>query len=215
MDAVHAVIEAQHALHAHTWPEGVSVRVRMGIHTGEPQISASEHYVGIDIHRAARIAAAAHGGQVLISETTCDLVERELPEDVTLRDLGEHRLKDLRQPKHLYQLVIAGLPSGFPPLKSLDAAPNNLPIQLTSFIGRSNEMERSSSYFQMDALSLTGLARQDAAGIAGCLRCSIVFIASFRGSGTISDPGLMMRPLANAEYPETAGHPSSIASRII
>ena len=80
VDAINAVVQAQRALAAHSWTDGVSVRVRMGLHTGEPQISASENYVGIDVHRAARIAAAAHGGQVLISQTTHDLVESELPE---------------------------------------------------------------------------------------------------------------------------------------
>ena len=79
VDAINAVVQAQRALAAHSWTDGVSVRVRMGLHTGEPQISASESYVGIDVHRAARIAAAAHGGQVLISQTTHDLVESELP----------------------------------------------------------------------------------------------------------------------------------------
>jgi hypothetical protein len=111
----------------------------MGLHTGEPQISAAG-YMGIDVHRAARIMAVAHGGQALLSQTTHDLVENELPEDVTFRDLGEHRLKDLRQPKHLYQFVIAGLPFDFPPLKSLNLSSNNLPIQLTSFIGREKEI---------------------------------------------------------------------------
>src|SRR5574341_602477 len=118
LDAVNAVVQAQRELAAHTWPNGVDLRVRMGLHTGEPQISGLG-YVGIDVHRAARIAAAGHGGQVLLSQTTYDLVDRDLPKGVTVRDLGEHRLKDLRQPKHLYQLVIEGLPADFPPLKSL------------------------------------------------------------------------------------------------
>jgi predicted ATPase/class 3 adenylate cyclase/DNA-binding CsgD family transcriptional regulator len=140
IDAIKAVVQSQRALTTQTWMSDVNLRVRMGLHTGEPQISAVG-YVGIDVHRAARIAAAAHGGQVLLSQTTYDLVVGELPEGITLRDLGEHRLKDLRQPKHLYQLVIAGLPSDFPPIKSLEALTNNLPTQLTSFIGRERELE--------------------------------------------------------------------------
>ena len=139
LDAIQAVVQSQHAFADHLWPDGVSVRVRMGLHTGEPQISALG-YMGIDVHRAARIMAVAHGGQVLLSQTTYDLVKSELPDNVTARDLGEHRLKDLRQPKHLYQLVITGLPFDFPPLKSLNISPNNLPIQLTSFIGREKEI---------------------------------------------------------------------------
>src|SRR5712691_4131809 len=127
-DAVAAAVDGQRALANHPWPEGVTVRVRMGMHTGEPLL-ASEGYVGLDVHWAARIMSAGYGGQVLLSQTTRDLVEHALPEEVSLRDVGAHRLKDLQQPSHLFQLVIAGLPAGFPPLKTLDTYPNNLPIQ--------------------------------------------------------------------------------------
>ena len=138
-DAVSAAVDGLHALVIHPWPENVEVRVRMGLHTGEPQLS-SEGYVGIDVHHAARVMSAGHGGQVLLSQTTRDLVEHQLPDGVSLRDLGEHRLKDLQRPVHLFQLVIAGLPSHFPSLKSLDAYPNNLPVQPTSLIGREWEV---------------------------------------------------------------------------
>jgi predicted ATPase/class 3 adenylate cyclase/DNA-binding CsgD family transcriptional regulator len=138
-DAVAAAAAGQRALFTHTWPEGVTVRVRMGLHTGEPHL-ASEGYVGLDVHRAARIMSAGHGGQVLLSRTTSDLVEHVLPEEVSLRDIGAHRLKDLQHPSPLFQLVIAGLPSDFPPLKTLDSYPNNLPIQPTPFIGREKEV---------------------------------------------------------------------------
>ena len=99
----------------------------MGLHTGEPQPS-SEGYVGLDVQRAARIMSAGHGGQVLLSQTTRDLVEHGLPGDVSLRDLGEHRLKDLGHPRQLYQLVIAGLAADFPPLTTLDSHSHNLPF---------------------------------------------------------------------------------------
>src|SRR5207302_4715055 len=125
-DAVSAAAHAQRTLAGHSWPRGVIVRVRMGLHTGEPQL-ASEGYIGLDVHRAARIMNAGHGGQVLLSQTTRDLVEHELPEGASLRDLGAHRLKDLEHPSHLYQLVTPGLPADFPPLKTLDT--HNLPIQ--------------------------------------------------------------------------------------
>ena len=115
------------------------VRVRMGLHTGEPQLS-SEGYIGIDVHHAARVMSAGHGGQVLLSQATRDLVVHQLPTGVSLRDMGEHRLKDLQRPIHLFQLVIAGLPADFPSLKSLDAYPNNLPIQPTPLIGREREV---------------------------------------------------------------------------
>src|SRR5947208_2682205 len=138
-DAVSAAVTAQRALASHTWPEGVVVRVRMGLHTGEPQPTA-EGYVGLDVHLAARIMSVGHGGQVLLSQTTRHLVEHHLPEGVSLQDLGEHRLKDLQQKSHLFQLVIAGLPADFPPLKALDTHPHNLPVQPTPLIGRQREV---------------------------------------------------------------------------
>jgi predicted ATPase/class 3 adenylate cyclase len=134
---VAAAIAAQHRLAAQGWPDDVEVRVRMGLHTGEG-IRGGDSYMGLDVHRAARIAAAGHGGQVLISEATRSLITR-LP-DATFRDLGGHRLKDLANPEHLFQVEIAGLPTEFPVLRSLDARPNNLPLQLTSFIGREAEI---------------------------------------------------------------------------
>jgi len=138
-DAILAAVAAQRALTAQRWPQGVVVRVRMGLHTGEPTLGAGG-YVGLEVHQAARIMSAGHGGQVLLSQTTRDLVENDLPADLSLRDLGEHRLKDLQRPGRLYQLVIAGLPAGFPPLKTLDNRPNNLPVQLTPLIGREKEV---------------------------------------------------------------------------
>ena len=112
-------MDAQHDLAAHPWPEGAEVKVRMGLHTGEPKVGG-ERYVGIGVHRAARIGAAGHGGQVLLSSTTKELVEEDLPAGVTIRDLGERRLKDLEQPQHLYQLVIEGLQGDFAQLRTLD-----------------------------------------------------------------------------------------------
>ena len=117
-DAVNSVMEAQRALSNHTWPQGVEVRVRMGLHTGEP-IIARTGYVGMDVHRAARVAAAGHGGQVLLSQTTRELVYQDLPEGVKLRDLGAHMLKDIRLPQQIYQLEIEGLQYDFPALKTL------------------------------------------------------------------------------------------------
>ncbi len=138
-DAVAAAVACQRALAQHPWPEDVTVRVRIGLHTGEPQLTA-DGYIGVDVHHAARIMGAGHGGQVLLSQTTSTLVEQDLPAGVSLRDLGEHRLKDLRRPSRLVQLVLADLPSNFPPIKTLDTHPNNLPIQLTPFIGRDQDV---------------------------------------------------------------------------
>jgi predicted ATPase/class 3 adenylate cyclase len=139
-DAVAAAVAAQHALSSHSWPDGITVRVRMGLHTGEPQRS-TEGYVGLDVHHAARIMSAGHGGQVLLSHTTHDLVEQTFPPGVSVRDLGAHHLKDLHQHSHLFQVVIPGFPIDFPPLKTLDSSPNNLPLQPTPFLGREKEVD--------------------------------------------------------------------------
>jgi predicted ATPase/class 3 adenylate cyclase/Tfp pilus assembly protein PilF len=137
--AVSAAVAAQLAIAAHTWPEGGAVRVRMGLHTGTPMVSVGE-YVGLDVHRAARICAAAHGDQILVSQETGRVVEAELPPEASLRDLGSHLLKDLQQPEKVFQVLHPALPADFPPLKSLDEFANNLPRQLTSFIGREREI---------------------------------------------------------------------------
>ena len=118
-DALAAAVAAQRDLHTHAWPEGVEVKVRMGLHTGEPKVG-EQRYVGMGVHKAARIGAAGHGGQVLLSATTRELVEDELPSGVTIRDLGERRLKDVERPERLSQLVIEGLPSEFDALKTID-----------------------------------------------------------------------------------------------
>ena len=142
-DALDAAAAGQRALAKTTFPHGAVVRVRMGMHTGEgtpASEKAGADYVGIDVHRAARIAAVAHGGQVLASGATRMLAGTDLPAGVSLRDLGAHRLKDLAQPEQLFQLVIDGCPNEFPELRTLDRIPNNLPTQLTTFIGRGKEI---------------------------------------------------------------------------
>jgi class 3 adenylate cyclase len=137
--AISAAVAAQRALAARAWPDDAQVRVRMGLHSGEGR-RGGDNYIGLDVHRAARIAAAGHGGQVVVSDATRALVEPTLPEGVRLRDLGPHRLRDLAQPEHLFQLEIDGLLNDFPALRTVDARPNNLPAQLTSFVGRETEI---------------------------------------------------------------------------
>jgi predicted ATPase/class 3 adenylate cyclase len=134
-----ATAAAQREIDAAAWPAGTHVRVRMGLHTGEGTLGG-EDYIGLDVHRAARIAAAGHGGQIVVSESTRALAEGALPPGTQLRDLGAHRLKDLATPERLFQLDVVGLPVEFPALRSLDARANNLPIQLTSFVGREAEI---------------------------------------------------------------------------
>jgi predicted ATPase/class 3 adenylate cyclase len=138
-EALQAAVEIQRGLAAHDWPDGAAVRVRIGVHTGEG-ILGPGGYVGIDVNRAARISDAAHGGQVIVSEATRALCEHGLPEGTSFEDLGRHRLKDILHLEHLYGLVIDGLPCDFPPPRTLDVRPNNLPLQLTSFIGRDREI---------------------------------------------------------------------------
>jgi predicted ATPase/class 3 adenylate cyclase len=139
--AVAAAVDMQRAIEAHTWPAGEHVRVRMGLHTGEARRTATG-LVGLDVHRAARVAAVAYGGQILLSETTAALVRDSLPPGAELRDLGVHRLKDLGRPERIFELDASGLPAGFPPLRSLGnpALQNNLPAQLATFIGRDTEL---------------------------------------------------------------------------
>ncbi|HEY3249154.1 MAG TPA: tetratricopeptide repeat protein [bacterium] len=139
-EAVAAAVDAQLALQAHPWPDGRMVRARIGVHTGEP-FAQDGNYVGLDVHRAARICSAAHGGQILLSDATRVFVEQALPDGVALRDLGEHRLKDLQRPERLYQAVHPRLPESFPALRTLDARPNNLPQLPTQFIGREHELK--------------------------------------------------------------------------
>ena len=144
MNALKAAVEAQHRLQKEAWAP-VPIKVRMGVHTGtahridDPSIEGP--YSGYaTLAMTQRIMSAAHGGQVLLSQITWDLIIEQLPEDITLLDMGEHRLKDLLHRVHLYQVLAAGLPAEFPPLKTLELFPNNLPVQLTSFIGREREM---------------------------------------------------------------------------
>jgi predicted ATPase/class 3 adenylate cyclase len=142
--AIAAALDAQRALSADPWKEihPQALRVRMGVHTGEAEKRAGDYY-GPALNRAARLMSIGHGGQVLISASAAELARDILPFGMTLLDLGEHRLKDLVRPEHIFQLVHPDLPASFPPIKSLDAFPNNLPIQITSFIGREGEIDES------------------------------------------------------------------------
>jgi class 3 adenylate cyclase len=142
---VTAVVQMQQALHAHAWPDGERARVRMGVHTGQALATATG-LVGLDVHRAARVAAAGHGDQVLVSEAAAALVRDVLPAGVALGDLGVHRLKDLDSPVRIFQLQAGGLPAEFPPLRTIPggaaAATRTLPRDLTSFTGRQHELEQ-------------------------------------------------------------------------
>ena len=155
---VAAVLAMQRAIQDHAWPGGEQVRVRMGIHCGEAARTATG-LVGLEVHRAARVAAVAHGGQVLVSEAAAVLVRDWLPPGVSLADLGVHRLKDLGRPERIFQLHAPGLQAGFPPLRSLGnpALPNNLPAQLSAFVGRGREVAEVRALVESSRLvTLTG-----------------------------------------------------------
>ncbi|MFN2589628.1 MAG: adenylate/guanylate cyclase domain-containing protein, partial [Actinomycetota bacterium] len=200
--AIAAAVHAQRGLAAHRWPDGHPVPVRMGMHTGRA-VLVGDDYMGLDIHVAARIAAAAHGGQVLVSEVTHPLVERALPRGVSMRDLGRHRLKDIEQPLHLWDVVIDGLPGEFPAIRTLDARPTNLPPQRTSFVGRDQEVAEITELLARSRLvTLTG------PGGTGKTRLALkvaadhldrfsdgVFLADL---SPITDPGLVPSVIAGA-----------------
>ena len=138
-DALDAAIEVQLALAAKAWPSDSRVRVRIGLHTGEP-LPVGQSFVGIDVHRAARICSAAHGGQIILSAAARSLLTGSTGRETRFVDLGEHRLKDLEGPEHIFQVVAEGLAETFPPLKSLEV-PSNLPSLPTPFVGRSAALQ--------------------------------------------------------------------------
>ena len=155
-DAVEAAIRVQRAIAAEPWTRGADVKVRIGIHTGEAELAAGV-YVGMDVHRAARIMSAAHGGQILASEATRALVSRAMPAGASLRDLGEHRLKDLPAPERLYQVTAEGLDAEFPPPSTIDSTPNNLPVSTSALVGRAAELEQLARLLRGDAVRLVTL----------------------------------------------------------
>ena len=157
--ALKAAIEGQKALLEAPWNELGELKVRMGLHTGEAELDpgGDEYAVSHTKNRVARIMSAAQGGQILLSEETADLVKRKLPEGVTLKDLGENRLKGMEWLEHLYQVCAFGLPQEFPPLATSAAHPHNLPLQLTSFIGRAKEIDEVCRLLESHRLvTLTG-----------------------------------------------------------
>ena len=197
-DAVAAAANAQREL-----ARG-PIRVRMGIHTGEP-LRTGEGYVGMDVHRAARIAAVGHGGQVLISQSARDLVEADLPADLALDDLGEHRLKDLSAQQPIFQLVGEGLEREFPRLATLETRPTNLPPQPTRLIGRKQELGEVGELLRrvdVRLLTVTGpggagktrLALQAAADLLDDFADGVFFV----GLAGVAEPSLVVPAIAQA-----------------
>lgn len=203
-DALSAAVAAQRTVQAEAWGEVGSIRVRMGLHTGAADEQDGD-YFGPPLNRVARLMSTGHGGQVLLSQTTFDLVRDALPAGAGLRDLGEHRLKDLQRPERIFQFVAPDLPSDFPPLKSLDRRPHNLPAQATPLIGREKEIQAARErllHSDVRLLTLTGpggtgktrLALQVAAEALDDFEQGAFFVAL----APLSDPGLVISTVAQA-----------------
>ncbi|MGD8585722.1 MAG: adenylate/guanylate cyclase domain-containing protein [Chloroflexota bacterium] len=163
-DGVAAALAGQRALAEETWdPEIGRLLVRMSLHTGTAEVRAGDYY-GSAVNRAARLMSVAHGGQILLSQITRELVEEHLPDSVDTIDLGRHRLRGLVRPETIFQLVTADLPSTFPPLRTLDVQPTNLPVQTTPFVGREEEIATLSDLLAQPGLRLVTLVGPGGAG---------------------------------------------------
>jgi predicted ATPase/class 3 adenylate cyclase/DNA-binding CsgD family transcriptional regulator len=202
-DAVGAALEGQLALHRQVWPGGIDVRVRIAVHTAEAQLRDEGNYFGVALSRCARLRAIAQGGQTLLSRAAHDLVADRLPAGAGLVDCGVHRLRDLGRPEHVFALVHAALPDDQRPLRSLDALPNNLPAQLTSFVGRVRDLEEVSR-----ALGETRLLTLTGAGGSGKTRLALQVAADalelfpdgvwWVDLSQVTDPGLVGDAVAAA-----------------
>ncbi|MGE5137978.1 MAG: adenylate/guanylate cyclase domain-containing protein, partial [Rudaea sp.] len=155
-NALSSAAEMQRALYSEPWQTPSPLRIRIGLYTGQADVREGDYY-GTAVNRCSRLRGAAHGGQTLVSETTYGLVGDSLPRGIALADLGEYRLRDVRQPERIYELVVQGLPAEFPPLRSLETFHTNLPSLLTSFIGREREMaEVKQALKQARLLTISG-----------------------------------------------------------
>src|SRR5215470_3636872 len=155
--AVEAAGACQLRLHEEAWPAGAALRVRMGLHTGEARVQDGDYVEHAPINRCARVKAAGHGGQVLVTKTTRNLVEGRLGGGFGLKRLGEFRLRDLAEPELIYQLTHADLPADFPPVRTLAERAGNLPVPVSSFIGRARELEQTTAALgQARVVTLTG-----------------------------------------------------------
>ena len=206
-DAVAAAIATQRTLNDHPWPPGHSLRVRIGLHTGSGTLGGDD-YFGLDVHRAARVSATGHGGQIVVSAATKAVVERDLPPDVAVRDLGLYQLKDLAEPEHLYDLVVDDLPSEFSALNTAAAIGPGLPEPLSRFIGRTSEVDEITTLMATSRLvtctgpggvGKTRLALQVAARIADRFDA-----ACFVPLAPITEPDLVAPTILRAlEVPPT------------
>jgi len=202
-DAVAAALEAQRAITSEPWPEGAEIAVRLALHTGEARLRDELYYAGPSIIRCARLRSLGHGGQTLVSATTADLLADDLPDEASLLPLGVHRLKGLRLPERVFQLIHPDLPARFPPLRSLDVLPVNLPAQLTSFVGREGELAQITDVIAAHRLvtlagaggtGKTRLAGEAASGAAGAFPDGVWWV----DLAPLRDPGFVPRTVMTA-----------------
>ncbi len=202
-DAVAAALEVQRALVAENWPRDLQPRVRIGLHTGEARLRDDRHYTGEAVHRCARLRDIAHGGQTVLSSVTAAIVADSLPDGAELNDLGVHRLRDLSRPERVFELRHPDLAHTFPRLRSLDALAHNLPVQLTSFVGRADELAEVEELLARERLvTLTGsggcgktrLAVQAAAEQADRWPDGVWWVEL----GPVTDPPLVAEVVASA-----------------
>jgi predicted ATPase/class 3 adenylate cyclase len=201
--AVEAAGACQLALNTEPWPEGVVLRVRMGLHTGEAHVQKGDYVDHAPINRCARVKAAGHGGQVLVTKTTRDLAGGRLGGGFGLQKLGEFRLRDLAEPELIYQLTHADLPADFPPIRTLAGQTSNLPVLLSSFIGRERDVAQATAALgQARLVTLTGpggigktrLAVAVGEQLAGRFTAGVVFVPL----AAVTDPALVLDGVARA-----------------
>jgi predicted ATPase/class 3 adenylate cyclase len=200
--ALAAALSAQRGLRQEPWA-GPPVTVRMGLHTGHADWRDTDYEGYLTLARVERIMSAGHGGQVLLSQTAADLARPELQAGAAMRDLGEHHLKDITEPEHLFQLLAPDLPAEFPPLRSVETVRNNLPAQLTSFVGRETELSELKTLLSSQRLvTLTGPGGTGKTRLA--LKLAAEVLESFAGGAwlvelaPVSDPELVTRAVATA-----------------
>jgi predicted ATPase/class 3 adenylate cyclase len=213
--AVGAALGLQRALLSAQWPAEIGeLRVRAALHTGAVEEQDGD-YFGQPVNRVARLLSAGHGGQVLLSQPTYDLVRDALPPGVKVEDMGEHRLKDLQRPEHVYQLVTSDLPSEFPTLKTLDNRPNNLPVQSTAFIGREKEVAAVVALLRNPDVRLVTLTGPGGTGKTRLgLQVAAEVLDDFEGGvysvelAALTDPSLVASTIAQTlGVTESAGKP--------
>ena len=209
-DGLCAAIEAQRILHAESWGE-MSIKVRMGLHSGAAEFHGTDYRGYMTMARVQRVMSTAYGGQILLSNASAELIRGELPEGVLLRDMQENRLKGLLHPEHLWQVIVPDLPQDFPSLKTLNQIPNNLPVQLTSFIGREKEIQEV-----VQAISIHRLVTLTGIGGTGKTRLSLQVAAEvldqfpdgawFIELAPLADPDLIPHSILSVlHYGEQAG----------